>query len=166
MNKILFGGKQFFLGTVYVTREWLTPFGLTPARYDMLTAVASDRRGVAQSALREILGVTAPTICRMLKSLEELGLVVRTPHPRNRRHRWVAITAAGLHALTSAIATIVDNDLGWMTKEILSTEPGFAEHDARCMREADEMFTRANHALGPFATLRYPYERYDENRAA
>jgi DNA-binding MarR family transcriptional regulator len=163
MEKIIFGSKQFYLGTIRLTRRWLTPFGLTPARFNMLCAITSNGyRGVAQHDLLGLLGVTSATICRMLKSLEELGLIVRKPHPGNPRHRWVSITAAGVWRLRDAIVEVVESgELAFAVSEILNSHPGKQATAEAAIKEMDNLLTRGRKALDDIATLRFAYDIED-----
>ena len=159
MNHIFLGSKQFFLGTIRLTSRLLAKFGITPARYNMLYAILSGEGGVAQYKLRSLLGVSSPTISRMLKSLEKLGFVIRTPHPRNRRHRWVTATTSGLLRLRAATADIVeDTSLDAITEELVNPEPGNHRVGAETIAAADSFLTRVRERLGDAATLRFPYD--------
>jgi DNA-binding MarR family transcriptional regulator len=161
MEKIIFGSKQFYLGTIRLTRRWLTPFGLTPARFNMLCAITtSGFRGLAQHDLLGLLGVTSATISRMLRSLEELGLIVRKPHPRNPQRRWVTITWAGAHRLRAAIDEVVDSgELAWAVAEILNPHPGRRATAEAAIKEMDILLTRGRVSLSDIATLTFPYDR-------
>jgi DNA-binding MarR family transcriptional regulator len=81
MNANFFGLKRAFHGTLRITRASLTKPGLTAARFDMLYALPRDsqrfEQGMWQSDLRRQIGVSRPTVSRMLGSLEQLGLVCR-----------------------------------------------------------------------------------------
>jgi DNA-binding MarR family transcriptional regulator len=159
MGKIIFGGKMFFLGTNRLLRPWLLPFGLTPARFNMMIAIASQRGGIPQQQLRSLLGVTTATICRMLKSLEELGFIRRTPHPQNARHRWLTLTAAGAFRLREAIIDVVDSvALPFTIAELLNPFPGNRRSADAAIRKTDRIFTRARINLGDIATLQFPFE--------
>ena len=85
VHNIFFGLKRAHHGTLRITRKLLAAFGLTAARFDLLYAVKKERRGILQSALRKVLGVSRATVSRMLASLEELGLVRRTFAKQDRR---------------------------------------------------------------------------------
>ena len=50
---------------------------------------------MTQRELRKALGVSGPTVSRMLGSLEELGLVEREVSDLDRRERYVMLTNAG-----------------------------------------------------------------------
>jgi DNA-binding MarR family transcriptional regulator len=114
MNAIFFSAKRVFHGAVRVTRKSLQSVapGLTAARFDMLFALTHrthDRGTLAkvdcrQSELRASLGVSAPVVSRMLRSLETLGWVTRKRsfERMDRRQVWVSLTADGLHCICRA----------------------------------------------------------------
>jgi DNA-binding MarR family transcriptional regulator len=112
MNAIFFGAKRVFHGAVRVTRTSLHGVapGLTAARFDMMYALTYDighnkreRGRVLQSGLWRRLGVTAPVVSRMLRSLEALGWVVRRRLSKgDQRQREVTLTDAGLACVRTA----------------------------------------------------------------
>ena len=116
MNAFFFGAKRAFLGSLRVLRKPLHGVapGLTPARFDMMFALASrtfDARGLealedeTQSDVRRALGLSASVVSRMLRALEELGWVKRTrPTEKyeDRRQRYVTLTEAGLACVREA----------------------------------------------------------------
>ena len=86
VNAIFFGLKRAYHGTLRVYRRALKSLGLTAARFDLLYVAREYRRnGVRQSTIRRELGVTAPTVSRMVSSLEALGLIRRERSTRDRR---------------------------------------------------------------------------------
>src|SRR5271154_1732091 len=95
MHSIFFGLKRAHHGTLRITRKVLVAMGLTAARFDLLYAVKKVRRGLNQSALRKVLGVSRATVSRMLASLEELGLVRREVTTADRRQKFVQLTTKG-----------------------------------------------------------------------
>ncbi len=120
MNAFFFGAKRVFHGAVRVLRK---PFlsvapGLTSARFDMMYALSRrtyDHRrfGIGkmrQSELRRKLGVSAPVVCRMLRSLEQLGWVTRRRLKvgayEDRRQFEVTLTRSGLACVREAYALL------------------------------------------------------------
>jgi DNA-binding MarR family transcriptional regulator len=113
MNAIFFACKRVFHGAVRIGREPLqsVALGLTAARFDMMFALAGQplevhqfrRDAMLQSELRKILGVCAPVVSRMLRSLEALGWVTRHRNEYgDQRQRTVALTEAGMACVRSA----------------------------------------------------------------
>ncbi len=108
MNAIAFGTKRAFHGFLRLTRKPLQSFGLTAARFDMLSALLMANRAsfpirMRQSKLREELGVTAPVVTRMLQALEKLGWVDRGHEVwGDRRQRIVSLTQRGKWVIVGA----------------------------------------------------------------
>jgi DNA-binding MarR family transcriptional regulator len=133
MNANIFGSKRVFLSAVRFARVQLKPLadGLTAARFDMMYALTSlvgpdpldfghvgevpeatrelgddyvfERTTLYQSDLRRLLGVSAPVVSRMLRSLEALGWVTRKrPMFGDQRQRQVTLTNVGLRLFRAA----------------------------------------------------------------
>jgi DNA-binding MarR family transcriptional regulator len=109
VNAITFGTKRAFQGFLRVTRKQLVEMGLTAARFDLLSVLVRCRPrelcapGVRQSAIRRMLGVTAPVVTRMVRALEGLGLVRRWREQfGDRRQVLVELTEAGERCIRKA----------------------------------------------------------------
>ncbi|MDO9280171.1 MAG: MarR family transcriptional regulator [Polaromonas sp.] len=68
--------------------------GLTPAQFGVLTVLRASP-GLDQSRLARALGFDKVTVLRVLRGLEERGLVERSPAPESRRNLAVVLTPAG-----------------------------------------------------------------------
>ena len=68
--------------------------GLTPAQFGVLTVLRASP-GLDQSRLARALGFDKVTVLRVLRGLEERGLVTRSPAPDSRRNLAVQLTAQG-----------------------------------------------------------------------
>ena len=113
MNPALFSLKRAHQATLRLTRYVTEPFGLTPARYDMMCAVKRwQTYGMPQKVLVHTLGVTGATVSRMLDSLEKLGVVRRQRCAYDRRRNDVWLTELGLRVLEAVLKLIVRP--GWM----------------------------------------------------
>jgi DNA-binding MarR family transcriptional regulator len=109
MNAIFFAMKRAFHGVLRVTRRPLQLCGLTAARFDMMYAVLRQQRELgspyapSQKDLQQALGVTAPTVSRMVKSLEKLGYVTRSRPKYGDKRLWiVSLTAKGMECIRYA----------------------------------------------------------------
>jgi DNA-binding MarR family transcriptional regulator len=161
MHAIFFGTKRAFHATLRIVRKPLKAYGLTSARFDLLWILegASGERAL-QSTLRKMLGVTAPTVSRMVKSLEALGLV-RTERARiDRRQRYVELTKAGLERIRAAAECFVRGRIG---KRILRRTFGTGWTGGRRTDEAfrqtselEDMLRCVRAMCGDTATLHYP----------
>jgi DNA-binding MarR family transcriptional regulator len=169
MHALFFGTKRAFHATLRILRKPMKTFGLTPARFDLLfilTGSGSDLHYVYQSTLRKELGVTAPTVSRMVKSLQALGLVRSERHPGDRRQRIVQLTKAGLERIRAAIQCFHGGRIG---RKIL--DRAFGRHRMRGMSKASVIFTRMcdyedmlgwiREMCGDSARLHYPWHPDD-----
>jgi len=103
MHAMLFGLKRGYYGALRYARRTLGAFGVTPARFDLMFALRENGWHL-QSELRRILGVAGPTVSRMLKSLEGLGLVGRERSPHDGREKVVWLTKEGEKRVEGAAA--------------------------------------------------------------
>jgi DNA-binding MarR family transcriptional regulator len=148
MNVVFFSLKRAFHGTLRVFRGALAKLGLTAARFDLLYIVLKEK-GLLQRELQRALGVAAPTVSRMLASLEELGLVVREVSEDDGRQRYVVLTKAGRRSVIRAARALIHSGLVDMTIDS-ALSPAFW-HDPRVRTTA-----RAE-CLRPLDLLRYAY---------
>ena len=100
--------KKAVLMAGYAARAFAKMFGLTPARLDLMLALQFEPS--LQRDLARDLAVTPPVVSRMLKSLEELGLVFRRTLEEDRRHRIVALTKCGKARLEMLFDGFFDDD--------------------------------------------------------
>ena len=106
----MFRLKRAFHRSLAHVRPLIGAFGLTPARFDMMKAIrdASFPDGfIFQSWIRRALGVTAATVSRMLKSLEEIGFVVRKEYSCDKRERLVGLTEEGRRRFDAAVSELI-----------------------------------------------------------
>ena len=105
MNAFFFSARRADLAIFAYGRRLLAPHGLTPARFDMLYILWCRGKWGARSQqeIKSLLGVSRPTISRMLKSLAELGLILRFGH---RRHRRASLTPFGRAVMRRAILDV------------------------------------------------------------
>jgi DNA-binding MarR family transcriptional regulator len=77
MDAVFFSMKRAHLGGERLGRALLEPFGLTPARFDLLNTIADEDQLMPQKELWKRLGVVRSAVCEMVKSLMKLALVKR-----------------------------------------------------------------------------------------
>lgn len=85
----------------------LTPDGLTFAQFRMLRAIDQSADGRC-GQIAEHIGIAAPTVTRMLTSLEKAGFVARTRSTADRRGVSVRLTVAGQEALGAKQHVVTD----------------------------------------------------------
>jgi DNA-binding MarR family transcriptional regulator len=169
MNAIFFGLKRAFHGTLRIARPMLTSLGITAARFDMLYALMKSTRtlGTYQSKLGKKLGVSRPTVSRMVRSLEDRGLVSRKRSAIDRRQIDVQLTHAGRSLIELAHRLLTES--GWAQLAVnsaLGATP-FENRwydDKHCLIEMDRfdrLIQRVRDAYGDFATVRYRWRPQD-----
>ena len=85
----------------------LDPFGLTFARYELLTLLSfthGERMPLSSAARR--LQVHPTSVTNTVDRLESAGLVTREPHPADGRGRLVVLTGAGRDLAQRATAAL------------------------------------------------------------
>jgi DNA-binding MarR family transcriptional regulator len=155
MHTIPFSLKRTFHGFLRVLRPWFHHFSLTPARFDMLYALQHRGRNcMLQSQLRRLLGVTAPTVSRMLDSLIELGFVTRHRDPVDGRERIITLTGQGAILLRRAIRETIPQ----LSQHVVDCAFVLAWHPHRELVSADlglleNVLARGREQLRDTATL-------------
>jgi DNA-binding MarR family transcriptional regulator len=151
MDGILFGSKRSYWATVRFASARLRPFGVTPARMDMLWCIASrGRMGIQQSRLHFELGVSRATVSRMLRALEHSGWVERESDVFDRRTRACRLTPAGLALLRQVRDALVGS-------RVVPAEIDAALGDAsRLRRTAEDLFWRLVVAFGRWGPMELP----------
>ena len=131
---------------------------MTPARLDLMFFVHTQSGlGIAQRDLRRGLGVSAPTVSRMLRSLETLGLVVRTPVSVDRRQRWVQLTALGHALVRRARKRLLRRTVPrWVATLVAPRGPAFP-----AMEAVDDILGRMRRGLLDVATHYYRWHPDD-----
>jgi DNA-binding MarR family transcriptional regulator len=109
MNAIFFAIKRAFHGVLRVTRRPLQLCGLTAARFDMMYAVFQVQRKLdspyapTQRHVQRKLGVSAPTVSRMMRSLEKLGYITRSRSKHGDKRYWIVrLTEKGMECIRYA----------------------------------------------------------------
>jgi MarR family transcriptional regulator for hemolysin len=83
-----------------ISRTWrsildsrLAPLGLSEARWQCLLHLGRANNPIAQVELAERMGITPPTLVKLLDRLEEDGWIERLPEPQDRRAKLVGLTS-------------------------------------------------------------------------
>ncbi len=91
----------------------LRPHGLTFARYEALVLLVFSSRGALPlGKMGERLQVHPTSVTSIVKRLEGAGLLVRRPHPDDRRTVLAEITEEGRAVVERATAELVAGDFG------------------------------------------------------
>ena len=158
MNKLFFGFKRAYYGTLRLTRQALKCLGLTAARFDLLHILDKARGEMTQRALQRALGVAASTVSRMLASLEKLDLVTREIMLGDHRCNWVELTREGRQRVRHAVRSLLDTgNVQLAVDSALSPRRWYdAASCALAYASCDGALRRVRHAYGDVATLGYP----------
>lgn len=169
MNYYFFAMKRAFHATLRVTRDVAAAFGLTPARSDMLYAIfrapgharPRGRGELTQRELREKLGVSAPTVSRMVRALESLGFVERRRSYRDRRTLDVQLTDFGWRRVRAMFSEIFKWDIFSFALDCALVDSHLlpTNDDVIDGRRYDiyDVTQRIRFAFRDRATLEYPY---------
>ena len=158
MNAVFFSLKRAYHGSLRVFRRALASLGLTAARFDLLYIVLKER-GLLQRELQRALGVAAPTVSRMLASLEELGLVVREVAEDDGRQRYVELTKEGRRSVIRAARLLIHSGLVDLTIDSALSPNRWYDPSERwkarpeCLRPLRLL----SYAYGDRATPDYPF---------
>ncbi|MFC8531540.1 MarR family winged helix-turn-helix transcriptional regulator [Nocardia sp. NPDC057227] len=90
--------------------EALKPSGLTFSRYELLQLLSFSRTGaVPMAKASERLQVHPTSVTNTVDRLEAAGLVLRVPHPSDRRAILIEITEAGRALVAAATEALNSN---------------------------------------------------------
>jgi DNA-binding MarR family transcriptional regulator len=172
MNEIALGVKRSFHGFLRITRKPFASVGLTAARFDLLYAVRAGGREsrvvegsveMRQSTIRRCLGVTPTVVSRMVRSLEQLGLVVRRREThRDRRQMRVILTTKGLQALKTACSMLLRSVQRFVYEVICYGRHRDPMARFMAMGALESYLQALREYLGDTATLRYPWGHPDD----
>jgi len=100
--------------------------GSSVSEFSALYSLASAPAGLKQAELAERMGVTGPTLTRLLDTLEARGLLERTAIIGDRRSRLTRLTASGRDAVRALdpIAATSRREVfaGWTDEELKAFE--------------------------------------------
>jgi DNA-binding MarR family transcriptional regulator len=115
-----------------------------------------------QSELRRELGVTASTVCRMLRSLEALGLVCRSRETNgDRRQVWVELTEKGRRAILAARTAMLRAAQRLVDHAITFGKHRDADACFRNMAQLEDYLRGMRSDFGDTATLSFPWHPDD-----
>ena len=168
MHQIAFATKRAFHGFLRTTRKLFAAHGLTPARFDLLYALAGGgpiepySAAGYQSTLRRRLGVTAPVVSRMLGALERLGWIRRETDHRDRRQRIVRLTAEGWARLSVVRRVALRSVERLVTAAICFRDPRDPDERLWNMAQLEGYLNVLRRDFGDRATLYFPWGHPDD----
>jgi len=162
MDSICFEIKRAHWGGVGVTNFLLRRRGvaMTAARFDLMHAIVmfSPVRGPVQVALKQLFGVAASTVSRMLKGLEGLGFIRRVRDVEDRRYKRVTVTPAGMEVLREAAWYTVHDEKVKRRVDLALADARLDENEAQAKREElSAALTRWRWVMGDTAAKPDPW---------
>lgn len=110
MHHTTFVLKRAHHATLKMLRPIAARYDLTPARFDVLSAILTRNRGPkivpCQVAIARALGVTRSTICKMVIALEKAGFVLRCWAAWDQRCRRIKLTPYGRRCLLRVLKAL------------------------------------------------------------
>ena len=151
MHEMFFGIKMVHLRILDWGRPRLRKYRLTPARFDMMCVIDGyEHEGIPQRNLQYLLGVSGPTVSRMLQSLEVLGFVERE-RMRDGRCLRVRITDLGIEHLDAAYVAL---DISGLVRQRalcpFLPDQDTAERELKALRRCLSKIRRAYGDITPF----------------
>lgn len=102
----LMRAQQIVLGLL---EQAVRPFGLSYARYEVLTLLSFTRAGeLPLSKIGKRLQVHPASVTGVVDKLEQQGLVARVPHPQDRRAVLARLTEEGRSVAAAATEALND----------------------------------------------------------
>ncbi len=117
MSQERFGPLIFALTKAWRTTldHRLAPLGLSEARWQCLLKLGRAGGPLPQVELADRMGITPPTLVKLLDRLEDDGLVLRQPEPGDRRAKRVQLTEKA-----SALAQLVEREALRLREEVFA----------------------------------------------
>jgi DNA-binding MarR family transcriptional regulator len=108
----------------YHLRTPATRSGITPTRLAALSALARYPEGLRQGEMADLMGVSAPSMTRLVEILCEAGWIERTRDPDDQRALLIVLSAVGrktLEELRCESASVLREELADLTREERAT---------------------------------------------
>jgi DNA-binding MarR family transcriptional regulator len=107
-----YNARRTALAVITVFLRRMEPYGMRPVDFSVLSVVAHNP-GVTSRQICAALDILPPNLVGMVKSLHKRGLIVRKPHPTDRRAQGLHLSAAGqrLYREAQATATALERDV-------------------------------------------------------
>ena len=163
MHAVLFSLKRVYQRTLWLWRPVLAKVQLTPARFDLLYIVEKERlRSLRQSDLWRALGVSAVTVSRMVRSLVEIGFIVRTRCPSDTRQWMIRLTRLGKKRVRSVLRILMNGGVVQLAVESMFVRDSWS--GAACLQGLESLeiaFDYARKQLWDTARVHFPWHPED-----
>lgn len=107
-----YNARRTALAVITVFLRRMEPYGMRPVDFSVLSVVAHNP-GVTSRQICAALDILPPNLVGMVKSLQKRGLILRKPHPTDRRAQGLHLSAPGqrLYREAQAMATALERDV-------------------------------------------------------
>ena len=107
-----YNARRAALAVITVFLRRMEPYGMRPVDFSVLSIVAHNP-GVTSRQICAALDILPPNLVGMVKSLQKRGLILRKPHPTDRRAQGLHLSAPGqrLYREAQATATALEQDV-------------------------------------------------------
>jgi DNA-binding MarR family transcriptional regulator len=107
-----YNARRTALAVITVFLRRMEPYGMRPVDFSVLSVVAHNP-GVTSRQICAALDILPPNLVGMVKSLQKRGLILRKPHPTDRRAQGLHLSAPGqrLYREAQATATALERDV-------------------------------------------------------
>ncbi len=118
-----YNARRAALAVIAVFLRRMDTYGLRPVDFSVLSVVAHNP-GVTSRQICAALDILPPNLVGMVKSLQKRGLIVKKPHPTDRRAQGLHLSAPGQRTYREAQATATQLEqevAGRLTSDELQT---------------------------------------------
>lgn len=107
-----YNARRTALAVITVFLRRMEPYGMRPVDFSVLSVVAHNP-GVTSRQICAALDILPPNLVGMVKSLQKRGLILRKPHPTDRRAQGLHLSVPGqrLYREAQAMATSLERDV-------------------------------------------------------
>jgi DNA-binding MarR family transcriptional regulator len=107
-----YNARRTALAVITVFLRRMEPYGMRPVDFSVVSVIAHNP-GVTSRQICAALDILPPNLVGMVKSLQKRGLILRKPHPTDRRAQGLHLSAAGqrMYREAQATATALEHDV-------------------------------------------------------
>ncbi len=107
-----YNARRTALAVITVFLRRMEPYGMRPVDFSVVSVIAHNP-GVTSRQICAALDILPPNLVGMIKSLQKRGLILRKPHPTDRRAQGLHLSAAGqrMYREAQATATALERDV-------------------------------------------------------
>ena len=99
-----YNARRAALAVIEIFLERMAVYGLRPVDFSVLSLITHNA-GITSRQLCTPLGILPPHLVGMINGLDQRGLIVRRPHPRDGRAMGLHLTPAGQKLMRDAERT-------------------------------------------------------------